>query len=632
MQNSLKKYFARCASCNILILIIFATCANVLAVQFSMEELEADADIIVLNSEAIFDITDKSNWIMTKKVKIKVLTYAGKKKNSELKFNYNPVWEKVEILSAKVIDSKGKEHILSKKETNLMDSPTRAPRYPTRKVLVASLPGVDVGSILNYSFKITNKNKPFLSTKSFFGYGNPIVNKKITLSIPNDLKYKIVKPKGENIKQTIKKDKNKIIYTLEVKNQNQNRDEDYRPEPWIFVPTFFLSTGNWESYANVIEKAFINATKKQTEIERITKEIVENKSKKNQIIAIRDYVSKNILRQGSYFFEQPLSYITPADTTLSDGYGNSADCAIVLYSMLKSAGFSPDFLLSSSYYDVQSELEPLYNIPQINLFYKTLVKVQLDGKYYILNDSSQYSKLGTSHYDNCFMMNLKSKKVEFIDIADDLENKSRDTYNIKILENGDAKIESIDGIYGTSFAKNNKYFSELTPEKRKRYFQELVSSIALSAKPASDLVTDFKQYPGITKFSVDVAHFAVRDDDYLYFELPNANFLSSLIPLRANKRSLPYKFDDFINWEITYNIELPKAFKKIKLRPKDLDWISPNGKNKILISTKTSDNEITIVYRAKFSPSIIKTENYDILLKMNKLLQHPNMKFILTTK
>jgi len=95
MQNSLKKYFARCASCNILILIIFATCANVLAVQFSMEELEADADIIVLNSEAIFDITDKSNWIMTKKVKIKVLTYAGKKKNSELKFNYNPVWEKV---------------------------------------------------------------------------------------------------------------------------------------------------------------------------------------------------------------------------------------------------------------------------------------------------------------------------------------------------------------------------------------------------------------------------------------------------------------------------------------------------------------------------------------------------------
>ena len=76
-------------------------------------------------------------------------------------------------------------------------------------------------------------------------------------------------------------------------------------------------------------------------------------------------MSKNIRPAGPSFTDMPLTAITPATETIKDGYGNSSDRAIVLYAMLKAAGFKPQFVLASGLPDnLKPVTEPLINIPQ----------------------------------------------------------------------------------------------------------------------------------------------------------------------------------------------------------------------------------------------------------------------------
>ena len=74
--------------------------------------------------------------------------------------------------------------------------------------------------------------------------------------------------------------------------------------------------------------------------------------------------------------------------------------------------------------------------------------------------------------------------------------------------------------YGDYYADKNRYFSELPPEERRRYFQDVVSDVSQGARPVGDSITNFTNYPGVEQFTVDVDNYSVVDGKYLYFDLP----------------------------------------------------------------------------------------------------------------
>ncbi len=71
------------------------------------------------------------------------------------------------------------------------------------------------------------------------------------------------------------------------------------------------------------------------------------KTRGEAVKAIRDYIIKSIRLAGPAFADLPLSEFSAADTTLTDGYGHTADRAILFHAMLKAAGFQPEFVLAS---------------------------------------------------------------------------------------------------------------------------------------------------------------------------------------------------------------------------------------------------------------------------------------------
>ncbi|HBF35412.1 TPA: hypothetical protein DDW35_12695, partial [Candidatus Sumerlaeota bacterium] len=55
------------------------------------------ADMRILSKDVAYDVQDGHNWTVTESTRYQVLTYKGKKENSELRFLYNPAWESVEL-------------------------------------------------------------------------------------------------------------------------------------------------------------------------------------------------------------------------------------------------------------------------------------------------------------------------------------------------------------------------------------------------------------------------------------------------------------------------------------------------------------------------------------------------------
>ena len=592
---------------------------------------EGDVEITESSSETI--LKNSRNWQTITKITKEILTYAGKKDNAEIKIHYNPAWENVKIVKAVVTDADGEEKELSEKELNLMDEGwvASAPRYPPGKILVASLPDVDIDNIIHYEIKRTYKKHPFFALRKSFNSFDQIDEESVKVTVPKTTKIKIKNPDSDDIEFSKNEENGNIIYEWTTSDQRPVRKESSLPPWYYFNPTIFLSAGEWTTYAGKIGDIFIKAAENQSACAAKAKELIANcKTDKDKIIAIRDFVTKNIRSAGPSFVSMPLSAITPADITLKDGYGNGADKAIVIYSMLKSLGLNPEFVLSSWLSRVEKVRKPMLEFPLRSTFGGALVKIKLNNEDIYLNDTSQYAELGTTSHDGRPGLTLPSGKIEIIKAAPGKENKSETKYIINLTENGDAEITQIVKYYGTDFESNKKYFEEITPEDRKRYIQNAVSDISQGARLVGDLITKFDAYPGIEQITVNVEKFAIRDGNFLYLKAPIG--LNNILGIRSDVRDNPIAWNNKLNMTLSAEIQLPAGFSKVKLCPPDLKWEAPENAGTITTKTTTTADKIIITDKVEINPAVIPAEDYDELLEANRKFSHPRMSTILISK
>ncbi|RLD12355.1 MAG: hypothetical protein DRI44_00865 [Chlamydiae bacterium] len=592
---------------------------------------EGDTEI----SEQIIDtdVKNSRNWTTTSKVTKEILTYAGKKDNAEIKIHYNPSWENVEIIKAVVTDTDGNEKKLSKNELNLMDAGwvASAPRYPPGKILVASLPDVDVGNIIEYEIKRTYKKHPFYALRTSFNSFDSIVDETVRVALPATTRVKVKNPDSDEIESSKNEEDGKIIYEWKTSDQRPVRKEKNLPPWYYFNPTVFLSTGNWTDYADKVGRIFLAAAKNQTECAAKAKELTANsKTDNDKIIAIRDFVTKNIRSAGPSFVSMPLSAVTPANITLKDGYGNGADKAIVIYSMLKAIGLKPQFILSSWLSMVKKVRKPMIEYPLRSTFGGVLVKVKSGDNDIYLNDTSQYASLGSTPHDGRPGLILPKGKISIINASSNKADKTEVEYTIKLSENGDAEITKTTKSFGTTYASDKKYFDEITPEDRKRYFQNAISTISQGATPVGNLITKFDSYPGIEQLTVKVDKFAILDGDFLYLKVPIS--LNNILGLKSDVRDNPVSWGNKTKMILTASVELPKEFDNVKLTPPDITWKAPENAGTITTKTLVSGSKIKIIDSVDINPAVISVDDYDDLLEINRKLSHPRMRTILVSR
>jgi hypothetical protein len=583
-----------------------------------------------------YELEDEHNWTETNTVTRRILTYKGMKDFSELKFSHNPAWEDLDITYARVRNGDSVKEI-SHQEINDMDASWvgSAPRYPAAKTRVASLPGVEVGSVIEYQVRRVRREQPFFAVNHSFRGQDPMKRKTLRILAPPKLELRWAKAdhgfghltdpaEDEVLRFEETNQGTAVAYTWTAEDQPAVRPEDDLPPWWSFNPSVFVSTGDWKRYGKRVLDAFEDAADRDKAVKEVVGGLDLGKDDLENLRRIRDYVVRNVRAAGPAFVDLPLTAITPADTVLNDGYGHSADRAVLLYAMLDRAGFRPEFRLVS-WSPLLDELQaPLIEYPMASFFAEVLIRVKVDGSVYWLNDSDQYAQLGTTSHHRRLALEPGDRRPETVSVDDSMADRREIHYRVELSESGTARITRTERYYGTTFGANNRRFSEMPPEERRRYHQQVLTNLSQAARADGDLVTDFDAYPGVETFGATVERFAVRDGDYLYLNLPAS--LGNLLGLRADTRHNDLYWSDFRRLEVTTDILLPPGFQTPLLVPEQILWEAPDGAGSVTVTCASDDEaetDLTIRHQVDLGPALLEPDLYDQLLEMNRTLSHP---------
>lgn len=632
-----------------------------------MQGIKSDA--LVLNEINKYELEDAHNWTESNYLKLKILTYAGKKRYSDLRIDYNPAWERIKIEFARVITDSGETIDINSDEINDMDAgwAGEAPRYSSGKVMVLNFPGVDIGSIIEFKIIKSKKDRPFFTIDgSLYGSGNPfygksgkfryhepIAHKSLVVKAPKNISLNIKKfdygtanifdsfhNRKKNIRETrIQKGDYNIIEFTASKIAPVTREGSL--PPWYsFNPTVFISSSDLKSYSQVILDQLIRKVTDSPRVKSIAKEIVKDKNNTQDIIlSIRDFTDRYISYVSIPFGEIPLDNISTDEIILREGYGHIIDHAILLFSLLKASGLDPEFVLSTNTATLRELWQPLVSTPSYNWFDSILVRVATDDGYIYLNDTDRYSMLGTTTSDKYPGLVLNTAEIEKIEsISTDHENKLMSQYDIKLNSDRSATIKVINEYYGNNYSGFRELSKELTPEIKRRYQLKLAAELSQRAVPLGEYFSNHEKYPGTETYSVKIENFLIDQGGYYYIKLPG--LYSSIYAAYNDNRINPFYYDKFDKDYVRINIDFKDIDKQIVLSPPNTTHLRINGTGNIYINSGAITDEsysyednvsngFYIEQKIDLSPFILSPKEYTLARESHAVIAHPSMNTLL---
>jgi hypothetical protein len=559
-----------------------------------------------------------------------ILNYSGKKKASEVKIAYNPATADARIVRAVVTSKDGQRQEISPEEINVMDAGWNAgaKRYTGGRILVANLPGVEIGSTIEVDYEIAYHDKAFLGGFVAFQEGDELVKKVRLVTAPAGLAVHALDCGPAGIMTADRKTgPDGQVLTWTAANVKARPDEPSLPPAWFYRAGVEDFIGDPAACLTAIQKALLDRAEHSAKAQELARNLTATaKTKLDAVKAIRDYVSRSIRLAGPSFTELPLGELSNADTTLADGYGHVADRAILLYAMLSAAGFEPEFVLGSTVPAIDPLRAGEAKFPFLHEFETVLVKVPVEGESYYCNDTDQYAQLGTTSHDGDLGISLAKQSLVTIQAVPGAGNRSATNYRLTLDDTGRARMEIRTEYSGIQYGEKKKLFSELPPGERNRYFQELVSGVAQGARPVGDLTTDFDGYPGVVQFTVEVDHYAVIDGKQMYFDLP---YTLHPFPAAMDQRTLPLLIWSAFSNTMHTEIELPAGFQHVVIAPKNQDLAAPDGAGQAHISTTLAGREWSVTQELSTNPAVVAPGDYAALLAVESALEDKASRLLL---
>jgi transglutaminase-like putative cysteine protease len=583
----------------------------------------------ILESRKELEVTGTHTAVYRVKYAKRILTYSGKIREAEVKIPYNPACEEARLVHAVVTSPTGEHQEISRDEINVMDEGwnASAKRYTGGRILVASLPGVDVGSTIEVEFEVSYTNKPFLAGFESFQLPDELEQKSFTLTAPAEVKVqRLVSGARGIVHEQNKKEGGRQEFRWQSGEVAALPAETQLPPEWVYSAGVGYFIGNVTNYLNELNETMLERSHRSTNAAELARQLTAKAENKIEAVkAIRDFVAKSIRAAGPPFTDLPLSELSDADTTLADGYGHVADRAILLHAMLSAAGFQPEFVLVSDLPAIAGITNVAMAFPFPQDFRTPLIRITLAGENYYLNDTDQYAQPGSTGSDGKLGIALSTRAWEVIHAAKSCEDGMSTTYTLLLDQNGMTRIGVSRSYYGEAYNEKHRFFSELPPEERRRYYQETVSEVAQGARPVGDLATTFDTYPGREQFSVIIDNYGVTAGKYLYFNLP---FTPSLIPVGADHRVLPLLISQGGKNTIRTEIELPSEFRRIVVAPKS-EALTVAGSEKAHITARKTFGGYVVTDEFETAPAIISPDNYQAMLKVESALSRKSSKVFL---
>ena len=332
---------------------------------------------------------------------IKILSQRGINRFSEVIVPFSTKYQKVKLLHAYTL-LKGTFKIPIGKQAVNVVSPSIAINYPiysSIKYLTLSMPAVEDGSVINFSYELNNF-KPLIKNGAFY-------SNYFTRTIPvKDAGFTLIYPAGLNVNLYLHNINKSLVFKKAINIKNKKyikiyvhitnipaiKKESYMPPLKNYRQYISISTyTSWSRLLNRINKLFIKSEKADKKIKEFAKKNVgdmksENKGRKKKIILIYNDFIKSFRYVGIGYGINGYNP-EPAPFTFSNGYGDSKSLASLLITMFKIEGIDAFPVLITS-----------LNTSNLNIksvspkqFDSVIVGTKINGKrFYLYPDSSSY--------------------------------------------------------------------------------------------------------------------------------------------------------------------------------------------------------------------------------------------------
>lgn len=350
------------------------------------EQSYPDADVIYILREKTEEVFENGRTKETLHTVFKVLNERGKD-NANIKIGFNSQIQTTSIIFARTITPEGKIIPLKKNAIKIITPYEKYPAYSDYKRLTFSMPGVTIGSIIEYKV-VREQKRPiiegkFSSNYSFQGY-NPALLCRYRIITPKDMDLKYLlsnRLKDVQSSPKIIHQGNKKTCVWEYQNIPQVMEEDFMP-PFDEVAFGIMVTNmdSWKEFSywwgKLIEGKTAPDKSIKEKVVELTKDLSTNKEK---IEAIFDYVKKQIryvsidLGKSGY---EPAS----AAEVFENKYGDCKDKSTLLIGMLKLAGISANYVLIPT-----NDIRDLNkDFPYPFQFDHCIVAAENEGRYHFL--------------------------------------------------------------------------------------------------------------------------------------------------------------------------------------------------------------------------------------------------------
>lgn len=593
----------------------------------------AAPDARTLRNETRIEVLGPGSWRSTQSVSREILTYAGVKNNAELKIPFNPAWESLTVTVARVVSPEGTVQQAGPGETNLMDAEwvASAPRYPASRILVVNLPGVKVGSRIEFEVVREYRDYPFVADWVTFQDFDPCEGAVLKLTAPAGIGLRWVEPAPSPSAPARSGDDTAPVWTSPG-SPALPKEESAAPL-FAVAPTVFFSSGRWADWSRATDTALRAAAAGQARAAEQARKLLgalpPETPASERVRVLRDFVATRIRIAGPDLKELPGLPVTPADRTLTEAYGHSADLAVLLFALLEAGDFAPRFVLASSPELPPDSWKPFLDSPQHGLFDALLVAVEANGRTYYLNDTDQYAPMGALTHELGQGLDLATGEFLILNAVPGEETGTELAIRVELDEQGDARMSVRRNYRGMDAAAYHRRWSEMTPELQRRYKLEEVSAISKDAQPEGDWLVE--RTAGATEiFALRIPRLAVRDGNRLYLTLPMTG--ANALGLRSETRFTPFRFSGPARMDADLVLTFPGNMTVAELLPETLEWSAPGG----LASgayrtefTREGEPRLSILRSRRVLPGLLPAADYPALYELNRRLSHPRNRTVM---
>ncbi|MDI6763306.1 MAG: DUF3857 domain-containing transglutaminase family protein [Thermodesulfobacteriota bacterium] len=542
-------------------------------------ELYPDAGIIYILDEAVVEVFKDGRSKETIHVVFKILKESGKE-NGDIEIGFNSRSETASIIYARTITPEGKLIPLNENAVKVVTPYSSYPSYSDYKELTFSMPGVTVGSIIDY--KVVIEKKPEIEGKFsdgfYFQVHEPTYFCRYKVITPKDmdLKYLVLNPiQGIQLSPNIIHDGNKKTYLWEYKNIPQIiKEKSMPPADEVAFRILVTTMNSWEEFFNWWRKKIAGKTEPDESIRRKVAELTRDlATSKEKIEAIFDYVKREIryvsigLGKSGYEPEN-------AQKVFENKYGDCKDKSTLLISMLRVAGVPAHYVLIPTN-DIGNLIK---DFPYPFQFDHCIVGVEDGDKYHFLDpvaENYRFDYLPSSDQNRDILI-FNNKEVVFAKtlFAKPEENAYYSQSQIKIKLDGSIECEVKNFGFGGKEASLRSFFIDNRPTKIKESLEERVDEIFSGAKLLTYTHSDpvnFKE-----RFELNVKYnaqdYCKKAGDILIFDVPE---IWRSCPATGKKdRRYP-----IIVWNNSYNKEevvfnVPEGYEVYHL-PKPMEVNNP---------------------------------------------------------